>query len=202
MEELENCEGVLTDDILFDCENSPIGGLEVNVVLINSRDINRTTTVTSPDNKIVLTALELLAGKVGYFIQGVKQVQGASAELVKKETGPDKHKHVFSGVALNFSAANKLQLQQMSEGSQYVAVVELKWKGAESKDAFQVLGLRSGLELNVMTWNTKENDGTVQIELSSVDGYEEPTIPLTLLETSYALTKTAFDNKFVGPNPA
>jgi len=97
---------------------------------------------------------------------------------------------------LNFSSDNKLQLQNMSEGGSFVAVLELKWKGVDNKDAFQVLGFRSGLSMSVMTWNTAENDGTVLFQLASLDNYEEPTVPLTLLETSYALTKTAFGNKW------
>lgn len=197
---IDLCSGVMTDDILYDCANAPVGGIEVNVNLINVNDIDVAATTFSLTNKLVVTNLQLLPGKRAFFIQGVKQIQSGASELVKKELGPDKHKHTFNGVALNFSAANKLQLQNMSEGSKYVAVLELKWKGADNKDAFQILGLKSGLELATMAWNTKENDGTVQITLSSTDGYEEPTLPLTLLEgsptPSYALTKTAFDNQF------
>lgn len=190
------CDGLLTNDILFDCDNAPKGGIEVDVLLINREDIDLSAVTFDGANKLLMTNLQLLSSKTGYLIQGVKQVQGASAELVKKETSTDAFKHIFSGVILNFSAANKLQLQSMAEGGSLVAVIELKWKGASNADAFQVLGYEAGLELNTMTWNTNENDGTVQIELSSVDGFEEPKMVLTLLETDYATTKAAFDAKF------
>lgn len=190
------CEGLITANILFDCDNPPIGGIETDVLLINAEDVDITALTYNPANKIQLTNFALKATKTAYLLQGVKQVNGANSELVKKEIGTDKHKHVFSGVILNPSAANKLQATYLSEGGKYVVIIEQKWKGIDNDDAFVVLGLKSGLELQTMTWNTKENDGTISFTLESSEGYEEPTLPVNLLETDYATTKTAFDNKF------
>lgn len=190
------CDGLITANILFDCDNPPIGGIETDVLLFNADDVDITALTYNPSNKIQLTNFALKAGKTGYLLQGVKQVNGANSELVKKEIGPDKHKHVFSGVILNPSAANKLQATFLSEGGKYVVIIEQKWKGVDNDDAFVVLGLKSGLELQTMIWNTKENDGTISFTLESAESYEEPTLPLNLLETDYATTKTAFDNKF------
>ncbi len=36
----------------------------------------------------------------------------------------------------------------------------------------------------------------IMFELASADGYEETTMPRTLLDVDYAATKTAFTNKF------
>jgi hypothetical protein len=190
------CEGLITADILFDCANPSVGGLETDVLIINADDINIATTTIDSVNKIKMTNLALKTGKTGFLLQGVKQINGTNYELVKKEFGPDKFKHVFSGVILNASALNKLQATQLSEGGKYVIVVEQKWKGASNADAFQVYGYKSGLELMTMTSSSKENDGTISFTLESTEGYEEPTLPLTLLETDYATTKTAFDAKF------
>lgn len=190
------CDGLLTTDILFDCDNAPIGGIEVDVLLFNREDLDITAVTFDGANKLLMTNFQLLSGKTGYKVQGIKQVMGASSELVKKETSSDAWKHTFNGILLNFSAANKLELQSMAEGASLVAMVELKWKGANNEDAFQVLGYKSGLELNESVWNTKENDGTASFILSSVDGFEEPKQIYTLLETDYATTKAAFDLKF------
>lgn len=190
------CEGLITADILFDCANPSVGGLEVDVLLIYAEDINIQTTTVSNSNKILLTNLALKSAKTAFKLQGVKQINGTSYELVKKEFGPDKFKHMFTGVILNPSAANKLQATHLSEGGKYVVVVEQKWKGASNADAFQVYGLKSGLELMTLTYNSKENDGTISFTLESTEGFEEPTVPMTLLETDYATTKTAFDAKF------
>jgi hypothetical protein len=59
-----------------------------------------------------------------------------------------------------------------------------------------VLGFNSGLVASSDTWNANENDGVEIFELSSLDSFEEPKPYYTLLETDYATTKAAFDNKF------
>ena len=75
-------------------------------------------------------------------------------------------------------------------------MVELKWKGAGSADAFQLAGFDSGMILNVATWGTTENDAQVSIELASDEGFEETKVVLSVLETNYATTAIAFSNKF------
>ncbi|MBE99314.1 hypothetical protein [Flavobacterium coralii] len=191
-----DCTGNLTADILFDCANAPVGGIEQNVVLINKNDIDVVNTTVDATNRVLVTNLQLLPGKTGYLLTGVKQANGKAWELVKKDNAPDKFKHTFSGVIFNPSAANKLQADSLSKGAKYVAVVEQVWKGTDSDDAFEVLGLDAGLELMTMTNNSKENDNMIMFELSSADGFEDTTMPKTLLETDYATTKTAFTNKF------
>jgi len=191
-----DCTGILTADILFDCANAPIGGIEQNVVLINKEDIDTTATTTDASNRVLITNLQLKPGKTGYLLSGVKQSNGKAWELVKKENAPDKFKHTFSGVIFNPSSENKLQADSLSKGAKYVAVVEQVWKGTGSEDAFEILGLSSGLELMTMTNSSKENDNMIMFELSSADGFEEVTMPKTLLDGKYVATKTAFTNKF------
>jgi hypothetical protein len=191
-----SCDGLLTDDILFDCENAMVGGIEVNVLLFNHTDIDKVETTFSNTQKTKITDFVLKSGKTGYLFQGVKQVNALACELVKKEIGPDKWKHTFSGVILNLSTENKERLMEMSSGGLYAAIVELKWKGADNEEAFQLAGFESGLELMTSAFTTAENDGTVSIELSSKEGYEESKPILTVLETDYSTTATAFSNKF------
>ncbi|ALM49326.1 hypothetical protein AMR72_10735 [Flavobacterium psychrophilum] len=192
-----DCTGNLTTDILFDCSNAPIGGIEQNVILIAKDDIDVVNTTTDATNRILVTNLQLKTGKTGHLLSGVKQSNGKAWELVKKENAPDKFKHAFSGVIFNPSAANKQQADALAKGAKYVVVLEQVWKGADSKDAFEILGLSSGLELMTMTNNSKENDNMIVFELSSADGYEETTMPRTLLDETYAATKTIFNNKFL-----
>ena len=189
------CDGILSGDILADCENPMVGGLEVNVLLVNHSDIDKTACTFSSTNKTVLTNFQLKAGKTAYLLEGIKQINSLASELVVKETSQDKMKHTFSGMILNYSAANKAKLYDMI-GGLFAVIVELKWKGATGEDAFQIGGFESGMRLSVVNWSTKENDGNISFELSSVEGYEEPKPTLSILETSYALTATAFGNKF------
>lgn len=194
---MPDCTGNLTADILFDCANAPIGGIEQNIVIIKKDDIDVSATIIDGTNRVLVTNLQLKPGATGYRLEGIKQSNGKAWELVKKENAPDKFKHTFSGVIFNPSAANKQQADELSKGAKYVAVVEQVWKGANSADAFEILGLKSGLELITMTNSSKENDNMIVFELSSADGFEETTMPKTLLETDYETTKTAFDSKFV-----
>lgn len=191
-----SCDGLLTSDILFDCDNAMVGGIEVDVLLFNHKDLDKSTSTFDAVNKAKLTNLTLKTGKSGFLLEGVKIVNSIKFELVKKEMGPDKYKHTFAGMILNLSSENKQRLIEMSSGNTYAVMVELKWKGANSAEAFQLAGWDSGLELNVVSWSSAENDGIVSIELSSKEGYEESKPALTVYETSYALTSTAFTNKF------
>lgn len=203
---MSDCTGYLTNDILFECGTAPIGGIEQNVLIVNKSDIVPTSIQYQTGNKLVVTGLELVEGASVCKLQGIKQANGKAWELVKKENAPDKFKHTFSGVIFNPSAENKQSAAILAEGAKYVIVVEQMWKGEESKDAFEILGLSSGLELSTMTNNSKENDNMIMFELTSVDGFEEPTPPRTLLKsTGYAATKTFFDSQLdtetVAPAP-
>ena len=190
------CEGLITADILYDCDNSPVGGLETDVVLVNVADIDVAALTFDAANGDIVTNFQLLSGKTGFLLQGIKQINSASSELVKKEFSSDKHTHTFNGVVLNVSAANKLQVNSMTEGAKYVAVINRKWKGASNLESFLILGLESGLELLTAAWNSNENDGVLQFSLASTENFEEPKLPNTLLETDYATTLTAFQAKF------
>lgn len=191
-----DCNEILSADIQKDCLNKAIGGIEVNVVLIPFESIDKNASSLLVGNKLVIQNLDLKAGKTGYYIEGVKQSMGASFEMVAKDLNFNSYKHTFSGVVLSPSAENKKSLSELASGSRYVAVVEKIWKGEEGDDAFEVLGWDVGLIVQEMTWNTRESDGIIQFTLANTDGYEEPEMTRNLLETDYATTKTAFENKF------
>jgi len=194
-----NCEEKLTADIEKDCDNKPKGGIEVNVVILNFEDVDKATSTLDGVNDLILTNLSTFSGTAGFFIEGVKQVNGASFELIKKEESFDMWKHMFAGVLLAPSAANKKRLDEIASGGRYVVVVEKIWKGDSQADAFEVLGFDSGLVISTAVWNTKESDGVIKFELASEDGFEEPKMTLNNLETNFATTKIAFDAKYATP---
>ena len=193
---MATCDGLITADILFDCLNSSTAGLETNVLLINRKQIDYSAVTFDATVTSLMTNFQLLSGNTGYLLQGVKQNQSGASEIVQKEFSSNKVKHTFSGVVLNPTAENIEQLNLMNDGGEFVAIVERKFKGEDNDDAFLVFGFHLGLYLTTMTYNTNENDGVIQFTLESADGSEEPRLPYVLLETDYATTKTAFDNKF------
>lgn len=188
-----NCEEKLTAAIAKNCTEKPMGGLEVNAVLINYDDIDFATSTYDGANDLIITSLATASGTQGFFLEGVKQTNAISFELVKKEDTWDGYKHVFAGVILAPSAVNKELLAQVASGGRYVVIVEKKWKGTDDVDAFEVLGWDSGLVISTMVYNSKESDGAIKFELASEDGFEEPDMPRNNLETNYATTKVAFE---------
>jgi hypothetical protein len=191
-----NCEEKLTADIIKDCDNIAKAGLEVNAVLINFDDIDKTASTLDVTNDLIITNLATKSGTSGYSLEGIKQSNGISFELVKREDTTDGYKHTFAGVILTPSAANKKLIDAVASGGRYVVVVEKKFKGANQADAFEVLGWASGLEISTVVYNSKEAGGAIKFELSTVDGEEEDRITRNNLETDYATTKTAFDSKY------
>ena len=188
-----NCEEKLTAAIAKNCDEKPQGGLEVNAVLINYDDIDFGASTEDGAIKLIITSLATDSGTQGFFLEGVKQTNSISVELVKKEDSFDMYKHIFAGVILAPSAVNKELLAQIASGGRYVVVVEKKWKGTDDADAFEILGWDSGLVISTLIYNSKEADGVIKFELASEDGFEEPEMSRNNLETNYATTKVAFD---------
>lgn len=189
--------GLLDDDFLFNCDDIALGGLENDVLLINYDDLDKTAITFNGTNNNIMTNMQLKSGKTGYLLQGVKQVLSTSYELVKKEMSVDMFKHIFNGVILTASASNKDQAGKLAKGGRYVVIVHRKYKGVNNADAFEVLGYSSGLELESLNYNSKENSGVISFVLASVENEEEDDLPKTLLETDYATTLAAFETKFV-----
>lgn len=192
-----NCEDTLSADIIKDCDNLSKAGLEVNVVILNYDDVDKSASTLDATNDLIITNLATASGAEGFTLEGIKQTNGASFELVKIENSVDAYMHTFSGVILTPSAENKKRIDEMSSGGRYIVVVEKKFKGADQAEAFEVLGWDSGLELATCTWNSKEERGAVIFTLASVEGEEEAKMTRNNLETDYATTKTAFDAKYV-----
>lgn len=192
---MPSCDGLLSGDILNDCLNPSVGGLEANVLLFNSEDINKSATTYDASNKLIVTNFQVKTGKTGYLLESVKQIHALKFEYVKKELGNDRYKHTFSFVILNPTAANRNKLFEMN-GGRFTVMVESKFKGASSAEPFLIGGYDSGMELQTIAYASNENDGTISVEMTSVESYEEPKPILTFLDTDYATSKALFDAKF------
>ena len=193
-----NCEQLLAADIERDCDNTPIAGLEVNVLFFNMADINKALTTFDVTTDLLMTNFDLLTGsKSGYLIEGIRANNfKATYELVKTDYA-NSYKHLISGVILNPSVENRKALESMASGGKFVAIVEKVWKGVNSEDAFEVYGYSSGLKGATVVFNSAENNGVITFEMASEDGYEEPRMPYNVLETDYATTAAAFATKWL-----
>jgi hypothetical protein len=189
--------GLLDADFVLSCDDKAKGGLENDVILVNYSDVDYSTLTLDATNKTIVTNFQLKSGSTGYLLQGVKQVNSTAYELVKQEFSFDTFKHIFNGVILTPNSANKEQAEKLASGGRYVVIVNRKYKGASNADAFEIYGLGSGLDLETMTYNSKENNGVISFALASAEGEEETGVPKTYLDTDYPTSLAAFENKFV-----
>lgn len=186
----------LSANILVDCLNLSKAGIETDVVIIPKKYIDVAGSVLNAQNRIIIDDLVLKAGKTAVKLEGVKQINGYNWEFVPSEDTIDRYRHVFSGIIMTPSAANRLSASKLAKGEQYVVVVNKKYKGANQADAFLVLGWDTGMYLTAMSENSKEVDSAIQFTLSNKDGELEDEMPRILLDTDHATTLTAFNNLF------
>ena len=193
-----NCEEKIDADIVKNCDENPTAGLEVDILIFNKSDLDYAAITEDGSNDLLITNFQLLSGKTGYLLEGIKQSNSAMEELVIKDFS-NAYKHLIRGVLLNPTVANRKTLESLMSGGDYVAIVERKWKGDSDDDAFLLLGFDAGLTALTSIWDSKESDGVETFELASAEGYEEPKKVRSVLETNYATTSTAFGNKWIEP---
>lgn len=187
----------LASDILNDCDNMTKAGIEADVMIIPQKSIDKTASTIDGTNRMLITDLVLKAAATGFLLEGVKQLNGYNWEFVPNEESVDRYRHVFTGLIMTPSAANRLAFSQLARGEQYTVVVNKKYKGADQEDAFLVLGWDTGMYVTAATENDKEADSAIQFTLSNKDNELEDESPRILLETDYDTTLAAFNNKFV-----
>lgn len=187
----------LAANILKDCDNLSVIGIETDVQIIPLSDIDRTATTFDASNRLLVTNLALKAGKTAYKLEGVKQLNGYNWEFVPGDDQTlDKYRHVFSGVIVTPSVENRLSASNLAAGEAYAIVVNKKYKGADSDDAFLLLGYYNGLYVTEMTENSRESDANILFTLSSKDTSLEFEAPRVVKEGDYDTTLTAFNNGF------
>jgi hypothetical protein len=191
----------VSDDVVVDCDNIPVGGIEQRLTLINVDDLTSagiTLDVTNPTS--LITGLELLPNKVGYEIQGIKQIMKFTNAAEIPEDSFNGMKHQLIGIKFfDNSEECRTQINKYLAGAKVFAVLERKWKGPDNKYAFLFFGMKFGLELAELVDNSDENDGAIMISLATPAGFKEPYLPHIYRDTDYETSKTAFNNKFAGP---
>lgn len=187
----------VAEDILYDCDNRPVAGIEQRLVLINEADLPAsgiTFDATYPN--ALITGIALKPGKVGYEIQGIKQIMNYTNSLVADEASEDGVKHSITGIKI-FDPSEEIrnEINKYVAGSKVYAVLERKWKGIDNKHAFLFFGLKFGLMISEL--KDESVDGIIQISLSTLGANKEPYLPHIYRDTNYATSLTAFNNKFV-----
>lgn len=190
-----DCFGDLENDFTFDCSNPPQSGIEVDVVLIETKKINRTATAVTGN---LCTNLEAISGESGIALQGIKRTLTYSITATVREENSNGWVHAANLRIVNMSAESRAEIEKILNSDGITVVVEKKWKGTAGEDAFLILGLEKGMVLSEGVENSEEAEGTFTFTLQTRENELETKGGINLLDTDLATTRTAFGNKFVG----
>lgn len=179
----------LTEDVGFDCETKPIAGIEQAVLMLNWLDIDKNKTQWN-ETKTRITKLTLKAEKRGFMFKGMKKFFGGFSKV--KGSGFE------HGVNLKFfhmDDENIHQINQAVKSGLYVAIVEVKAKGINQQDAFEVVGYDYGLQTTEGQRNYNEADGTYNLSFGTPGHLKEPRAVYKWLENDYTNTLQRFNVK-------
>ena len=194
---LGTCNSTVANDLLKNCSDVVIGGLEKVAYLINREDIDiaatKATLLTGSNN--IYEGLILKVGKKGY------QCSNITNEATTKVDGTfnNKFQHTISGALLDDGDVVGSIIEALSSKSgEFVAVVEYKYKDlnrdvSPGSSAFHIIGLDVPLTSNGQEIaNDKasaDTDGGWSFALACTDGHAR-----TLwFATTYTATKALFD---------
>lgn len=193
---MSNACAKIGKNIIYDCNNRSVAGIEQRLVLINEQDLAAsgiTFDATYPNS--LITQINLLPTKVGYEVQGIKQIMNYTNSLVADENTEDGVKHSITGIKIyDPSEIIRDEINKYIAGAKVYAVLERKWKGVDNKHAFLFFGLKFGLMISEM--KDESADGVISISLSTYGKFKEPYLPHIYRDTDYATSLTAFNNKF------
>lgn len=198
---MAECIKRIESDILFDCENVSIPGLEPNAQYINREDIDLAGTTFDATNKNLITNLALKTGKKGYKIQAFKKLLNGFTKPIIEDEALNGHQHSINIRVFKNDPESYDLIDRFVNGANGVVVVETKQKGENGKQAFEVLGWHVGLEVSADSAGKvyNENDGAYLLTLTTPNGFKEPRSIYKWLEVDYAKTKAKFENNIVKP---
>jgi hypothetical protein len=185
------CNKKITADILFDCADAPLKGLDGGkAVILNYDDVDFVSSVQAG-----ATITDLVALAVGFDVSWYKELASTAVTFAANAEDVDGFSHSF---AARLSVSNALNAERANElkNGRFIVVVKTAYKGAANAEAFKIYGWDSGLELTQLDGNSNENGGSLLFTLGTREGTVEKYPYNILIETNFATTETAFDAKF------
>lgn len=161
--------------VAFDCDNPLTPGVDAEeLVLINKSDIAAFTEDVT--NKHIITALSLLttSGTAAYAFEGINNSVRPSGESLPDGFTPFKFSHAIEFRVFDRTAPTKDQVRKIV-GSSLVAIYFRKG------ETIEIMGLDTGLNNNVVTFNEYEEDSAylLNIATDTDQGDFEPFLPRT-----------------------
>ena len=198
-----DCGKLTTGVIGYDCENPLVQGIKPRVVLINHDDIDLSETMITDG---IITKLELKPGKVGYLVETIDPGMSANIAFTRSAYFSAWNQNVIMRLFDNNVAVKKF-INGLAK-TNVIVIVENKYvkyaipetpeppAGEEKRGetVFEVFGFYTGLRLNEATRDSAEDElkGGYQLTLGTSDSSQEPSLPLTWLDTNLTTTQEAF----------
>jgi len=168
--------------IVSDCSTVKAGGNEVVAWVFNRKDVDITYDST---NGNLITDFANLATKKAYQLTGVKKMLNTGHDIVVAEDRPDKYNHYFSFQQFEIASED---IKNVDEINDVIVVVERLDKTDDGDGGFVAYGAKFGLGKSSDTRRSNDVNGARVIELTSMEGREEPFSEYTVLATDYAGT--------------
>lgn len=193
------CQRAISTGQTFNCDL--IGGVENNYYVFNRDDI--AAYIRDMDNNQIITdfTMNIVTPAVtgppavpavyatGYLFQGFNTSTKPKTVITKK-TYAVRYTQTIDAVIFDRGSDVKVQLEALAL-AQVVIIVENKLKTEDC--AFEVYGLDVGLQLLALTDDptNADTEGAYVVQWSSPADFQEPHLPATFFDTSYAVTKAA-----------
>lgn len=196
-----NVCAVVLNDLLYDCENKAVGGIEQTLKLINRCDIDvadwtltRSMNGTTCSHSIAFSGADP-ASLNARTVQGIPGKRLLNATFASSDT--DFGTYYTHGVNLfgqGLTEEALCNIKAFGEGAEVVAIIKQNFKGPSGESAFLVYGWDTGLKLGEMTYDSNENNGNTMIPLASREPDLEPFPPMVLFMTDFDTTNTFFES--------
>ena len=190
------CENKLAKNFLRQCGYKPKAGLENNIWIANTKEIDKAVSQLSA-SKMTISTLALVAGAKLYRAEGSGKYPQGNTELVKGDNG-SAWKHGNTIRILYYGDEQREQLQNMIQDGRFSSIIEKRDSGTAGELTYDVLGYEGGMAVQTVVWNSNENDGVVEITLATEEGEEEATDRKIFMDTDLATTKTWIETNTEG----
>lgn len=192
------CDNAIKKDILLNCDDPIVPGVEQEGVIINRSDIDFSTVAFNATRKNVIETLALKSGKKAYkvVVSGSAPFTGTNTALA---TGT--YRNTFTNTVNMVILANDPDvcadiIDGLANG-EYVVILENKAKNLLKEEnpgdsAFQVYGYYQGLKAAEIS-NDKYSEETEGGWSVSLQETKVPKSALFYFKTDYETTKTAIE---------
>lgn len=186
--------GEISSNIAFDCDNPLQSGTRDRAWIINFEDID--TVTYNATNKNIVEDITLKAGKVAFYIDGKNNSIMPTTTMIQQRYA-NVFDHVVNMKGFDISPATKDNLNKAKDG-RFVVVTENTFRGASGNAAFEIFGLKTGLEMTVLTRDPNNADTQGAFDFTFATNLnKEPELPNTFFITSYSATKTLIEGLLV-----